>query len=163
MGNLIYYHLTFNYQLASDIQRRPLLKQGWEKLLPSTFLLGPSGYALSFGQGSGSAGGWGWYMDVSFFCSCVILSMGPSGVSLSQRGHLHRPQSLQGCPCSSVESLPWRVHLQPCPQQLSPSSCLPVPFLALSHVSSCAFFCICCHWQLLPFSNKVEWRHHALI
>ena len=86
----------------------------------------------------------------------------PSEVSLPQCGHLHRLQSSQRCPCSDVESLLPRLHLQPRPQQCPlPHASPRVFFSALSHTSPCASRCTLCHQQLLPFLNKPEQRHSA--
>lgn len=62
----------------------------------------------------------------------------PSGVSLLQCG-VSFQECISSCICNSC-----------------PFSMLPCAFLStLSQISSCAFFCICYCWQLLPFSDKL--------
>lgn len=105
-------------------------------------------------------GTWRFLSAAWFFCSHV--------------GPLHGP--LKGVPVPAwappQATVPSGVSLLQCGEFPSknaspavvPFSRLPCAFLStLSSVSSCAFFCLYCHWQLLPFSDELEWGTGCLL
>lgn len=127
MGNLVYYLLTFNYQLVSDIQRRPLLKHrlGENSFLPffslaSQVMLCPLDKAVMIVQEFG-IGTWRFLSAAHFFCSCVSSSCPSVGTST-------------GCgPFRDVSAPVWRVSFQECISSCVHSSC------PLLHASLCLF------------------------
>lgn len=106
-------------------------------------------------------GGWGWYMEVSFCCSFLLLSCGFS------------PWPPQGCPCPVVgtstgrgpfRGVPapvWRVSFQKCISSCVHNSC------PLLHASLCLFehsvMCLLLHFFAFAatgsFSlSQINWR-----
>lgn len=145
MENLVYYQLTFNYQLASDIQRRPLLKHrhGENSFLP-LFSLAPQVMLCPLGKAvvvrEVGVGMWRFLSAAHFFCSHVDPLHGPlkgvpvpvwappqapvpSGVSLLQCGE---SPSKSAPPAAAKPVVLFSTH--------------PCTFLTtLSHASSCTF------------------------